>query len=80
MLTSVSDVQKIEDKKRLEGPGLLLLDKNVTELKEAEYCVVDSGNGLQLATGQQPDATAVLARVLFCARPPRAEMLEKAYP
>lgn len=73
-------LQKKEDKQRLQGLGLLLLDKNISELQEIDYGIVDTGNGLQLATGLQSGATGVLARVLFCARPPRAEMTEKAYP
>lgn len=73
-------LQKKEDKQRLQGQGLLLLDKNINDLQESEYCILDNGKGLQLTTGLSSEAAGVLARVLFCARPPRAEMTEKAYP
>lgn len=79
-LTHSDVLQKKEDKQRLQGLGLLLLDKNISELQEIDYGIVDTGKGLQLATGLQPSDESVLARVLFCARPPRAEMTEKSYP
>ena len=74
-------LQKKEDKKRLQGEGLLLLDRAIPEVKESEYYVVDEGGSLQLKTGSEVAETgSPLARVLFCSRPPRAEMAETAYP
>eukprot|EP00195_Chlamydomonas_chlamydogama_P015583 CAMPEP_0202902946 /NCGR_PEP_ID=MMETSP1392-20130828/19415_1 /ASSEMBLY_ACC=CAM_ASM_000868 /TAXON_ID=225041 /ORGANISM="Chlamydomonas chlamydogama, Strain SAG 11-48b" /LENGTH=487 /DNA_ID=CAMNT_0049589829 /DNA_START=253 /DNA_END=1716 /DNA_ORIENTATION=+ len=76
-----------EDRKRLSGPGLLVLDKEPTPadraVEEAFYLAPrpDSGSGrLMLVDGQrlrQAGATAV-ATVLFLARPPQREAMQAA--
>lgn len=74
-------VQKAEDKKRLQGPGLLLVDRVISEISESEYYLVDKSGSLELKTGSQVAGQAApLARVLFCSRPPIAEMVELSYP
>ena len=74
-------LQKAEDKKRLQGPGLLLIDRVTREVSESEYYLVDNSGSLELQTGSQVAGQAApLARVLFCSRPPIAEMAEISYP
>ncbi|KAL0038772.1 hypothetical protein WJX79_007235 [Trebouxia sp. C0005] len=77
----LQQTKKKEDKQRLQGEGLLLLDRAIPEVQESEYYVVDEGGSLRLKTGSEVAETgSPLARVLFCSRPPRAEMAETAYP
>lgn len=74
-------MQAKEDKKRLQGEGLLLLDRSIPEVKDSEYYVVEEAGSLYLRTGSEVARTGrPVARVLFCSRPPRAEMTETAYP
>ena len=74
-------MQKAEDKKRLQGAGLLLVDRVTSQVSDAEYYLVDESGSLELRTGSQIAGQAPpLARVLFCSRPPLAEMVEQAYP
>ena len=80
MLSIVMVMQKAEDKKRLQGPGLLLIDRKDRAISESEYYLVDQSGSLQLKTGSEiAGQAAPLARVLFCGRPPIAEMSELAY-
>lgn len=73
--------QKAEDKKRLQGQGLLLIDRAIADVSESEYYLVDNAGSLELKTGSQVAGQAApLARVLFCSRPPIAEMSEISYP
>lgn len=79
--TCVMVVQKAEDKKRLQGQGLLLIDRVIANVSESEYYLVDNSGSLELKTGSQVAGQAApLARVLFCSRPPIAEMAEISYP
>ncbi|KAL3138408.1 hypothetical protein ABBQ32_006204 [Trebouxia sp. C0010 RCD-2024] len=77
----MKQLQKAEDKKRLQGQGLLLIDRVITNVSESEYYLVDNSGCLELKTGSQVAGQAApLARVLFCSRPPIAEMAEISYP
>ena len=73
-------LQKEEDKKRLQGPGLLLLDRLVGAIRDADYYVASGSKDLQLVSGSQAEQANVVARVLLCTRPARAEIQEKSYP
>ena len=74
-------MQAKEDKKQLQGPGLLLLDRVIPEVSQSEYYVVAEGSALSLKSGSEIESQgAAIARVLFCSRPSRAEIGETYYP
>ena len=64
-------LQNGEDRKRLSGPGLLLLERDVTVDNIKDYYLTADGNKLQLVAGDQlGPSSPILGRVLFCCRPP----------
>ena len=64
-------LQNGEDRKRLSGPGLLLVERDVTVDDPKDYYLTADGNKLQLVPGDQLDPSSpILGRILFCCRPP----------
>lgn len=66
-------MQTQEDKARLAGPGLLLVDRQPESTREPGFYIAAVQEGLQLIDERQADGSNILGRVLLCCRPPRAE-------
>lgn len=69
-----------DEKRRLEGPGLLVVDAHVEgDLDPRSYYLVASGGALRLVDGKGAAAAGgAAAAVLFLARPPLRESIAGA--
>ena len=65
-------MQTKEERQRLAGPGLLIVDSKLdAPTSEEQLYLTDGGEaGVQITAGGQLNGAAALAQVLFCCRPP----------
>jgi hypothetical protein len=72
LLSTQHALQTQEERKRLAGPGLLLVDGKFEEISVEHYYLTDGatdGPGLQITAGSELNGSRVLGQVLFCSRP-----------
>ena len=65
-------MQTKDDRARLRGPGLVVLDRATRDVVDTEAYVVVDGGKCQLVEGSNVSAgQEIVGQVLFCCRPPQ---------